>query len=866
MPVAWLSLDKNDNHRERFLTYLIAALHEADVRIGSEVAQLITEAQEIPSEAILTGLINDLDTANEKVTMVLDDYQVIDSQSVHEAVVFLLEHCPPTFHLVIATRSDPPLPLSRLRSRAQTLELRGADLRFTEVEAAGFLNEVMGLQLDDRSVTLLEDRTEGWIAGLQMAALSMRDRENVPGFIDRFSGTNRYILDYLLEEVLANQPPEIQRFLLCTSILERLTAPLCDALLAGIEGIDGDVVDPSIRFDSAAYSQSTSILEYLEKANLFLVALDQERVWYRYHHLFADLLHARLSHSKIYSMKSLHSRAADWFEQHGYPEDAIQHALAGEDHPRAARLIESLAETVWRRSEYSRLMDWISALPMDLVRSHPWLCVWYAWSVNQIGLLDDARTWIEAAERAVQKNISALSATSDNNLAKRKLEYEIATLNAHLACLMQDYDKAVELSASVLDNPPLQDRKASLIARSHVLHALGSMYYAVGELDRAEEVSQATITAAEEIGFDVRHIHALNKLAHTYSTRGQLYSAQRLLLESIAFFERQGLSRYPVLHMLRCRLMDLLYEWNQIEEIEHQVKTYGLSGAMTELPYVSVDLYNLEARQSLVRNDIEGAQQALTKADGLTRRSYIWPALTRQTESLQYRLWLQSGDLQQLISWDKTPLDKDSGRFPFLSEYRLMARAKILVIQEKYGEALSLLDRLIDSAECGGRHGSLVGIRLSQALTLQSAGRNREALDALKLALERAEAEGYVRTFLDEGQPLQTLIDQWLGNTNPGSLRNYALYLLTQFDKEPRAVTAVGEKGAATGGLIDPLSQRELEVLQLMSLGKTNQQIARQLVVAQGTIKAHASNIYRKLDVSNRTEAIAHARELNILP
>ena len=353
MPVAWLSLDKDDNQAGRFLNYLVAALQEADHTIGSEAAQLLAASQQAPPEAVLTSLINDLDTAGREIVLVLDDYQFISSQAVHEEVAFLLEHCPNTFHLVIATRSDPPLPLARLRARGQTVELRAADLRFTEPEAAQFLNDVMGLHLDAGSVAVLEERTEGWIAGLQMAALSMRDREDVLGFIEGFSGTNRYILDYLLEEVLASQSPEIQRFLLYTSILERLTAPLCDAVLANDEGSKREGDDRSTVSESLFVGQSASILEYLERANLFLVPLDDERIWYRYHHLFADLLRTQLQKSLgAQGVAQLHVRAAEWHEQNGSILEAIHHASMASDDERVERLIEQNYMEMMSRGEH----------------------------------------------------------------------------------------------------------------------------------------------------------------------------------------------------------------------------------------------------------------------------------------------------------------------------------------------------------------------------------------------------------------------------------------------------------------------------------------------------------------------------------
>ncbi len=389
MPVAWLSLDKNDNQAGRFLNYLIAALQEADNRIGSEAAQLMAGIQQAPPEAVLTSLINDLDAASREMVLVLDDYQFISSQACMTEVAFLLEHCPNTFHLVIATRSDPPLPLARLRARGQMVELRAADLRFTEPEAAQFLNDVMGLHLDAGSVAVLEERTEGWIAGLQMAALSMRDRKDVHGFIEGFSGTNRYILDYLLEEVLASQPPEIQHFLLYTSILERLTAPLCDALLANDERPEPGDEDGEPHSGSPSLRQSASVLEYLERENLFLVSLDDERIWFRYHHLFADLLRARLQQAQPDLVPLLHIRASAWLEQNGFISEAIQHLFAAHEIDRAADLIERYGPARWAESDPS-VVQMADSLPPEMLIARPKIGLYQAWLLIIQGRIEKA--------------------------------------------------------------------------------------------------------------------------------------------------------------------------------------------------------------------------------------------------------------------------------------------------------------------------------------------------------------------------------------------------------------------------------------------------------------------------------------------
>ncbi len=387
LPVAWLSVDRGDNQPGRFLTYLIASIQAADSRLGSEAAQLASGLQPAAPEAILTSLINDMDSRGGELILVLDDYHFINSQAVHSIVAFLLEHCPRSFHLLIATRSDPPLPLARLRARGQTIELRAADLRFSISEAAQFLNDVMGLRLDSDAVAILEERTEGWVAGLQMAALSMRDRKDVAGFVAGFSGTNRYILDYLLEEVLANQPPEIQHFLLSTSILERLSIPLCDALLAENPESGGKTgTEPS---PTSHDSRSSAILNHLERENIFLVPLDDERVWFRYHHLFADLLRIRLKQGEAARVPGLHTRAAAWLEQNGHIPEAIHHLLAAHEDGLAADLVEQYGPECWAANDLS-VIKMAERLPHAMLLARPKVGLYQSWLYINQGLVEKA--------------------------------------------------------------------------------------------------------------------------------------------------------------------------------------------------------------------------------------------------------------------------------------------------------------------------------------------------------------------------------------------------------------------------------------------------------------------------------------------
>jgi ATP/maltotriose-dependent transcriptional regulator MalT len=854
MAVAWLSLDKDDNQPGRFLNYLIATLQTSDARVGKDAAKLLAVDHQVSPEAVLTSLINDLDAANAEIVLALDDYQFMSSTAVHEQVSFLLEHCPNTFHLMIATRSDPPLPLGRFRARGQMLELRAADLRFTESEADQFLNDVMGLDLDTGSVAMLEERTEGWIVGLQMAALSMRDRKDGLEFIQGFSGTNRYILDYLLEEVLGGQSPEVQYFLLCTSVLERLTAPLCDALLEREVNARGE--DQASHSEQLLVSPSASILEYLERANIFVLPVDDERRWYRYHHLFRDLLRARLAHSPYRQyQKLLHARASIWYETYDFPEEAIHHALAAEDYLAAARLIEGIAENAWLNGQYANLLAWISALPQTLVRSRPWLCIWNAWVYTQLGILENIQQWIEITEQSVTNESPDLES----------LINEIAALKVFAVSFAQDYDLAIPLAEDVLKGPPLKHQKAAQFIRCNILHLLSSMYFTTGQISRAEQTCLETIELAKKIGFTLRYLHAINKLILIYKITGRLTRAARMLEEAELMLREEESHNYFAALQLYFRRLELLYEKNQLDDVQNLFDLILKRETMVEVPYLRVDFYNIQAHILLTRQDYRGSQNALNRAMALARQTYIWEGLAWRTEWLQIHLWLKKGDVSSAIAWESQHVQDPSGVIPFSGEARMIGRARILLAKGACHDAITLLNRLSDSAHMGGRTGSLIEIRVLKAIALQNAGNLDQAIAEIDHAFALAEPEGYIRTFIDEGKAMQILISQWLARAGTSPLRGYALHLFSQFDSEPCQIRLEQEKSSANGDLVEPLTPRELEILRFVAAGLSNRQIAAKLFLAEGTVKFYVHAILQKLGVHSRTQALVVAREGNLL-
>ncbi|HWQ83161.1 MAG TPA: LuxR C-terminal-related transcriptional regulator [Anaerolineales bacterium] len=885
MPVAWLSLDKDDNQAGRFLNYLVTALQEADNTIGSEAAQLITASQQAPPEAVLTSLINDLDTVGGEIALVLDDYQYLTSKAAHAAVAFLLEHRPDSLHLVIATRSDPPLPLARLRARGQTVELRAADLRFTVPEAAQFLNEVMGLSLDAEAVTLLEERTEGWIAGLQMAALSMRDRNDKRGFIEGFSGTHRYILDYLLEEVLASQSPEVQRFLLCTSILERLTAPLCDAILKDEAGDTSIILPPS-----------SVILEYLEQANLFLVPLDDERRWYRYHHLFTDLLRARLDQIYQGLAPRLHARAAAWLEQEKMMVEAVNHALAAGEQDYAARLVEENTTRLLAQGELNALMGWVGVLPAELRLARPWLCVHQAYALAFAGQLADVPPLLAQAEAA-----KGVTATQDATYVVGKSEetgipsaatFEtrafkgaVAAIRAMTAVMVGQDGEAIsqaQQSSELLPEENLWDRAAAAWALGYALRSLG-------RLREARAAFEEQIRLGLAMGNIWTLVTGLTDLANVVRAQGQIRQARALFEEALTEASKQGARSLGYIARMEASLASVLYEQNELEAANRLLTEAIAHTRQWPNPNHLAYAFALQARVLLAKGDLQGARSLVGKADQVRRSAALTRLNKRMVEAELIRVWLalqaagfglEPGDQLKeqattlVEEWQDELVSSTENVAAFMdegAETAAITLARVLLAAGRTEEALSLLERVTHDAQAAGHTERLIN---SLILTTIASRRSEAfsddqiiaALPALEEALSLAESGGYVRVFLDEGQSMQVLIAQWLSHAGINPLRSYAVRLLSHFEAEPNAVIAAQDKVVPTGNLIEPLSQRELEVLRLIALGKTNLEIARQLIVSRGTIKAHAASIYRKLDVTNRTEAVARARQLGILP
>jgi LuxR family maltose regulon positive regulatory protein len=884
--VAWVSLDEGDNDPTRFWSYFISAVQMLDRHLGQNALRLLQSPQPPPFDFILTALLNDVTAFRQGFALVLDDYHLIENPAIHQALTFLLEHLPAQVHLIMTTRVDPPLPLSRLRGRGQLLELGVADLRFTWSEVTTFLNEVMGLPLTAQDIAALEQRTEGWIAGLQLAALAMRDQTNLSGFVSAFTGSNRFVVDYLVTEVLARQPAHVQTFLLQTAILERLCGPLCD----GVMGIEEAAQPPSSCISPpagqpalAAHSYSQMLLEALERAHLFLLPLDNDRRWYRYHHLFAEVLRGRLVRGATAEMVALlHRRAAAWYEQNGLLVEAIQHALAAADFEQAARLIEQVALPVMLPGQVHTLLGWLKALPETLLQTSPALCIVHGSALVFINQMEAAEARLQAAEQAVLRE--PRSDWADLILGRA------AASRGALLRFCGDLARCAAFSHQALDLLP-ETEFMWLVARLNAAYA----FLVNGEVTPATERRVAEVIAL------IRPTHNSYILLRSMTLLARLQTLQGRLRQAAATYQEaaQVAPEQPGAQVVLNSssyyfgLGDLLREWNELEAAERHLKQGldMLSGAMAIEAEVATLGYMALARLKQAQGDRDGALATVRALAELAQQRDFFPPLIERGTALEARLQLVQGDLEAARRWveQRELTADDSESVSYLHEMEYLTLVRVLIAlgkQERRGlraedtvihpapeafiphpleDAMRVLDRLLPVAEASGRTSSSIEILSLRALALQAQGNLTQALAALERALILAESEGYVRIFVDEGKPMAELLSRlnasFDGSTPRGQVLNeYVHKLLGSFGMR------VGVQVAnPTPLLAEPLSDRELEVLRLLAAGLTNQEIADQLLIALGTAKRHTINIYGKLGVSNRTQAVAKARELNLL-
>lgn len=824
-PVAWLSLDRGDSDPARFLTYLVAALQRVVEKSGGRVLELLQFPQP-PIDSVLTTLLNDLTATPKEFVLVLDDYHVIDNEQVDHVLGFLLEHLPPHIHFVIATREDPPLPLARLRAQSQLTELRAADLRFTPEEAAEFLNGVMGLQLAAVDIARLETRTEGWIAGLQLAALSLQNhrgtsQRDTDSFIRSFTGSHRFVLDYLLEEVLQRQSENVQAFLLKTSVLERLCGPLCDAVLGHLA------------------TSGQRMLERLERANLFLVPLDSERRWYRYHHLFAELLRQRLQQNAATTgdeVTEYHKRAGTWFEDNGLELEAFHHAVAAEDAERAARLAEGSGMPLLFRGAVVPVLSWLGSLPETVLNARPSLWVMYASALLFVNRTGDVDAKLRAAEAALQ---AAEPGEGETGEARNQLGH-IAAIRATLAIPRQQVETILEESHRALallhpDNLPV---------RTAITWTLGFAYQLQGNRAAASRAFTEAMSSSEAIGHIIINLAATTGLGYVQETETQLHLAARSYRRVL---EVAGDPPWPLACEAYLGLARLHYEWNDLDAAE----AYGQRSVHLTQQMQSLDTFagcgELLARLHLVRGDGAGAVAALAEAERFLHERGFMHRLP-MIAAAQVRALLYRGDLSAAAHLAET-------------HDLSISKARVKLAQGDPSAALALLEPVHQRAVAKRWVDETLEATILQAVAHHANGRKGEALQRLRDALVLAEPGGYVRRFVDEGLPMFRLVSEVAAL---GVLPDYTSRLRAAFEAETQQRK---DKAASLPAqpLTEPLSQRELEILRLVSKGLSNRDIGKRLFRALDTVKGHNRSIYGKLGVKNRTEAVARARELGLL-
>lgn len=830
MPVAWLSLDRNDNNPEDLLTYMVAALQTIEADIGRAILTSLQSPQKPPVESILTNIINDIVPVEKDFVFVLDDYHLVDNKQIHHMTAFLLDHQPQQMHIVIATRSDPPLPLSRLRSQNQMIELRAADLSFTADEASIFFNKTMKLQLTPDEIETLDSRTEGWIAGLQLAAISLQGRKDRSGFVEGFKGDNRYIADYLVEEVLNRQPERVQNFLLQTSILSRLSGPLCDAVINR--------------------NDSQQMLDTVETANLLIVPLDDERSWYRYHHLFADLLRQRLHQAMPEQVNRLHRRASVWFEQEGLTAEAILHALAIQDYERAADILEPAAPLMITESKPSALLSWLERLPDEIVETRPWLSVSGAWANLLSDRTDAVEPLLQSAEARLNKGNNAV------------IRCNIMAIRAHIARYRGDLERSVELSHKALRNLPQGD----LIVQSAIMINLGIAYFKSGDMASAHQYLEECSAFAQAGGNLYAALTAISYLAEIQTYQGNLHEAAKIYRQEIQLGTEMGGGRpLPAAGYGYVGLGRLLYEWNELDEAE-SLLTQGIElGEQIEESVILLKGYLALARLRQVLGDGGASMEAIEMAEAIVPKAgRVMEA--RHVSGWRARLWMMQGNPDKASRWaDSQGARLNLHEVPdFQSEMPYLTLIRVHIVRDEIDDIPALLKRLHHVAEANERTGSIIEILILQSIAMYAQGKLDQSLSALARALSLAEPEGYVRIFIDEGPPMAELLEKILdmeevdlGKGKAGFSKAYVNRLLLSFRASSLPRT--------DGGLIDPLSQRELDVLQLVAAGLSNQDIATKLFVSLNTVKTHLKNINSKLNVHSRTQATARAKDLGLL-
>ncbi|GHO80298.1 hypothetical protein KSD_80690 [Ktedonobacter sp. SOSP1-85] len=857
--VAWLAIEEQDNDPMRFWAYVIAALRKAGAPVGAPAEALLHSSQSALLTGALTSLINELAALEQDIALILDDYHVIREQALHASLQFMLEHLPPNLHLLLASRVDPTLPLARLRARGQMLEIRETDLRLHAEETGQFLRQVMGLTLTEEEIALLETRTEGWITGLQLAALSLRRHTDASAFIQAFTGSHRFILDYVQGEILELLPEDQQRFLLYVSVPTRINAEICQALTG-----------------EAASQQA---LEGLERENLFLLSLDEERRWYRFHTLFREVLLARLQTSQPEQFLRLHREAALWYQRQGWAHEAIPHALATRNYVFVAELLGDCVERLSLQGELKTLLTWIKQLPTEVLREYPRLATSYLLIFNLLFPFSqqeqEEKAYLQQLQEGVEwllqsGNHTSLPASEQDRLRKRLLILD--TWKQAKKALSSGNMEQLSKVAEEMQHPELDD---DALWQLHGLAPFAMSWRMAGNFSPMVATIQKIRHRAWMAQDRSQEVHILWGLIAAQIALGQLREAQdccqdlQQLINSLKI--PLPLAAYPTLFQAQ-----LAYAWNQLD-VAHRAARQAIDRTLP-LQYMDILMgaYEVLVRVCLAQGDLTGAEQALSEMEQANQAAGI-PLFRPWIEGLKAHLWLVQDNLAQAIDWaEHTPYGQEALTYSVYSrEHTYLTLARISLAQRNYPQALQLLAALLSSAEKVSRVGSIISILALQVAALQASGARREAKRVLSRLLTLAEPERYTRVFLDAGEPMYQALQAWLATEQELAspvLATYAHDIFTAFARMPgETVVQSGTPLSFTASvcpaspLIEPLTPREQEVLYLLAEGASNQVIAERLVVSLTTVKKHVGSLFLKLAADNRTHAVARARELSLL-
>lgn len=847
IPVAWFSVDKSDNDPLHFFNYIMAGLRTIKADIGKSAQYLLKSTQLIHIQSILINLINDAMSIPKDFAVVIDDYHLIEAKQVHDMIAFLLDHMPQHMHLVITTRSDPSLPLPRFRSQNQLTEIRATDLIFTTDETTLFFNEKLNLGLSLEDITLLESRTEGWIAGLQLAALSMQGLQDKSAFIKTFKGIDHYIGDYLVEEVLSRQPEKVQNFLLQTSILDRLSGPLCDAV--------------------TQKKDSLQMLIALEKANLFIFPLDNQRSWFRYHHLFSDLLRQRLHQTQPDLVPELHHRAHEWYLQNGLKYEAVDHLLAEQHFDKAAGLIEEIAGIDWDRGRESKLLQWFNALPDAYISSSPLLCIYHARELFEDGDWGAAEMRMQEAERMLESTKigrkGASSEVSNEKYEKSKVELQgrISVIRTMMASYRGDIPKIIQYSRQALKALREEDLMWRSVAATMLGFAHG--WSGDGNLPKAHQAFSEAKAISEAGGNIFTNLLASHSLYVIETYQGRLKQSKENFQELIHLTEESGLSRIGVAGSNYAMLGYILCEMNNIEDGIPYIKKGIQIAELGRDTITAVGCYFNLIKALYYKGDLTGAESILQKVEKITREFTLPPWMSHGLAATKGIIWLAKGNLDdtsRMIREQGLSIDDELSQ---RREAEHTVLVHFLIEQKRIDEADRLLRRLIKEAENHNRILTLILLRILRALAFYKKDDLDSALDELGQALSLAEPGGFILTFVMGGAPVAELLEKILGmkkfwiDKKYSFSRAYAKRILSAFKTRATLKTDYG--------LAEPLSERELEVLHLMATGLSNQEIAQRLYISLNTVRTHTKNINTKLNVHSRTQAAARAKELGIL-